>query len=93
MAEVIRVPGVELNSGQTSFPSGHTIGAFALYSVLAMIFAETRPRLGVFFALLGAAVALSRIFLVQHFLVDVLGGALLGLLVGELVGWLSRRPV
>ncbi len=90
--EVTRVIGVELNSGQTSFPSGHTIGAFALYSVMAMIFAESRPRFGALFALLGAAVALSRIFLVQHFLPDVLFGALLGLLVGEGVGWLSRAP-
>lgn len=90
--EVTRVTGVELNSGKTSFPSGHTLGAFALYSVLAMICAEKRPRFGAFFALLGALVALSRIFLVQHFLADVLFGALLGLLVGEGVAWLSRAP-
>lgn len=90
--EVTRVTGVELNSGKTSFPSGHTIGAFALYSVLAMIFAERRPQFGALFALLGAFVALSRIFLVQHFLADVLFGALIGLLVGEGVGWLSRAP-
>ncbi len=90
--EVTRVTGVILNSGQTSFPSGHTLGAFALYSVLAMIFAEFKPRLGVLFALLGACVAISRIFLVQHFLEDVLSGGLLGLLVGEFVGWISRNP-
>ena len=92
IGEVTRVMGVELNSGQTSFPSGHTIGAFALYTVLAMIFAERRPRFGILFALLGASVGISRIFLVQHFLADVLFGALLGILVGEVVGWLSRAP-
>lgn len=90
--EVKRVTGVKLNSGKTSFPSGHTLGAFALYSVLAMIFAERRPRFGVLFAFVGALVALSRIFLVQHFLADVWFGALLGLMVGEGVGWLSRSP-
>jgi len=93
MQEVVRVAGVELNSGQTSFPSGHTLGAFALYSVLAMICLEFRPRLGLLFALLGAGVALSRIFLVQHFLADVLGGTVVGLLVGEFVGWINRRSV
>ena len=93
MQEVTRVAGVELNSGKTSFPSGHTIGAFALYSVLAMIFAEKKPRYGAIFALLGAFTALSRIFLVQHFLADVLFGAILGILVGEIVAWLSRAPV
>ena len=92
MQEVTRVAGVELNSGKTSFPSGHTIGAFALYSVLAMIFAEKKPRYGAIFALLGAFTALSRIFLVQHFLADVLFGAILGILVGEIVAWLSRAP-
>ncbi len=90
--EVTRIPGVVLNSGQTSFPSGHTIGAFALYTVLAMIFAERRPRFGILFALLGASVGISRIFLFQHFLADVMFGALLGILVGEVVGWLSRAP-
>ncbi len=91
--EVVLVAGVELNSGQTSFPSGHTMGAFALYSVLAMIVGDFKPRLGLLFALLGAAVALSRVFLVQHFLADVLSGTVIGLLVGEVVAWLSRGPV
>ncbi len=91
--DLVRVAGVELNSGQTSFPSGHTIGAFALYSVLAMIAGETRPRFGLLFALLGASVALSRIFLVQHFLADVLSGTVIGLLIGEFVAWLGRSPV
>ncbi len=90
MQAVVRVPDVELNSGKTSFPSGHTLGAFALYSVLAMIFAERRPRFGILFALFGIFVAISRIFLVQHFLHDVLFGALLGLLLGEGIRWLSR---
>ncbi len=90
MQEVVRVPGVELNSGQTSFPSGHTSGAFVLCSVLAMAFAEKRPRFGTFFALVGVVVAISRVFLVQHFLPDVLSGVLLGWLVGEGVAWLSR---
>lgn len=92
LQEVVRIADVELNSGQTSFPSGHTSGAFALVSVMAMIFAQTKPQSGVIFALIGALVALSRVFLVQHFLADVLSGALLGLLVGELVAWLSRSP-
>ena len=90
--ELVRVTGVELNSGQTSFPSGHTIGAFALYSVMAMICGQIRPRFGLLFALMGVVTALSRIFLVQHFLADVLGGTLIGLLVGELIAWFSRSP-
>ncbi len=86
---VITIPGVELNIGQTSFPSGHTTGAFALFSTLTLIAGKKRPRLGLPFALLAILTGLSRVFLVQHFLVDVLAGGLLGLAIGWLV-WQIR---
>lgn len=82
---LVNVPGVDLNVGQTSFPSGHTMSAFALYGVLTLIAGEKHRRLGLFFALLAIAVGVSRVFLVQHFLADVLAGAALGILVGWLV--------
>ena len=82
---LVNVPGVDLNVGQTSIPSGHTMSAFALYGVLTLIAGEKYRRLGLFFALLAIAVGVSRVFLVQHFLADVLAGAALGILVGWLV--------
>jgi len=91
--ELIVVPGVELASGFTSFPSGHTMAAFTLYSLLAGICTAQRPGLGLLFALIAILVGVSRIFLAQHFLADVLGGAVFGLLLGGLVWRLERWAV
>lgn len=65
---------------QFSFPSGHTITAFAVSVPLASHYPEASPVL--FFC--SFSIALSRILLGMHFLSDVAAGALLG---GGL-GWL-----
>lgn len=88
---VARVPDVDLNVGQTSFPSGHTMSAFGLFSLLALIAGQQSRKRVLFLAVLAISVGISRIFLVQHFLVDVLGGALLGMVVSGFVWWLGRR--
>ena len=90
--EVVVVPEVELNSGRTSFPSGHTMSAFALYSMLTLIMGRRYERWGLFFALLAILVAISRIFLVQHFLADILAGAVAGLVCAQFLWWLNGRP-
>lgn len=91
MEEVVTVPGVELNLGQTSFPSGHTMSAFGLCGLLALM-NESRQRLWLLFlALMAIFVGISRIFLVQHFMVDVLGGALLGTAVSLLTWSMNGR--
>jgi len=59
---------------QFSFPSGHTITAFAVTVSLGMYYPMMLP--GLFFC--GASVALSRILLGMHFLSDVIAGAVLG---------------
>ncbi|MBK9335537.1 MAG: phosphatase PAP2 family protein [Lewinellaceae bacterium] len=71
---VVFVPDVRLHGGQTSFPSGHTMAAFGLFGVIALLGGRRWPLLGLACASTAMLVALSRIFLVQHFLVDVLGG-------------------
>lgn len=62
----------------TSFPSGHTIGAFALGGVL--IFASRNFPLRVIALLLACAVGASRILAFRHWTSDVVASALLGLL-------------
>lgn len=89
--QLILVPDTRLNRGQTSFPSGHTMSAFALYSLLSLMVGRERKQWGLLFALLAILVGISRIFLVQHFLVDVMAGAILGLLLGGLVWWSAHR--
>jgi membrane-associated phospholipid phosphatase len=88
-AEVITVPEVRLNTGQTSFPSGHTMSAFGLFSLLALMAGPKQKKAAFLLALLAIFVGISRIFLVQHFLVDVLAGALLGMAVSGFVWWLN----
>lgn len=88
---VITVPGVDLNGGQTSFPSGHTMAAFCMYALLAGMSGRAVPWLGLAFAWTAILVGISRIFLVQHFLTDVLGGAMTGLLIAWIVWALDRR--
>ena len=84
------VPGVKLNTGQTSFPSGHTTSAFNLFSLLAVFLPIKRQKWGLVLACMAIATGFSRIFLVQHFLGDVLAGAALGLLLAWLVLRLNR---
>jgi undecaprenyl-diphosphatase len=63
---------------QFSFPSGHTITAFAVMVSLGEYYHAMLP--GLFFCAL--SVALSRILLGMHFLSDVIAGAILGGMLG-----------
>jgi undecaprenyl-diphosphatase len=63
---------------QFSFPSGHTITAFAF----AVPFALFYPSLaaGLFFC--AFSIAISRVLLGMHFLSDVIAGAVIGTILG-----------
>lgn len=63
---------------QFSFPSGHTITAFAVAVSLGAFYPGLEP--GLYFC--AASVACSRILLGMHFLSDVLAGAGIGALLG-----------
>ena len=63
---------------QFSFPSGHTMTAFAVAVPVVALFPHL--MLAVYFA--AVSIALSRIALGMHFLSDVLAGALIGSAVG-----------
>ena len=66
-----------------SFPSGHTSEAFALFSALAFIFHKNKTAGIVFFSLATLA-GISRMYLVQHFMMDIYAGAFLGTIVSIL---------
>ena len=68
-----------------SFPSGHTATAFSLFCLLSQI---VKPRwMGLMFVMMALIGGISRIYLVQHFFIDVYFGAILGVTVTSLV-WL-----
>lgn len=66
------------HSRATSFPSGHTVGAFALAGVL--IFQSRSTPLRVAAALLAVCVAVSRVLAFRHWPSDVTASAAIGLL-------------
>jgi undecaprenyl-diphosphatase len=71
-----------------SFPSGHTAAAFALATGAGRVLPWTGPPLGA----LGALVGYSRIHTGVHYPVDVIAGALCGVILAELTGaWLDQR--
>jgi undecaprenyl-diphosphatase len=67
----------------SSFPSGHTVGAFALAGVL--IFNSESKTLRVIAALLAFSVALSRVLAFRHWTSDVMASAAIGLTVAAII--------
>jgi membrane-associated phospholipid phosphatase len=69
----------------SSFPSGHVAAAITLYGALAVIAVHTSARLwvrtlAIFVALVApVCVAFARLYRGMHFMTDVMGGVLLGL--------------
>ena len=92
------VPGVDVH-GVMSFPSGHTTTAFA---VAFFVFLITDKKVIGYISLFAALmVAYSRMYLLQHFYMDVFFGAYLGSLIAygsyilqeriKLPGWAEYR--
>ena len=71
-----------------SFPSGHSATSFAA----ALVLAHAVPRRAWLFYVLAAAIGFSRVYVGVHYPIDVLGGALLGLLVATALLRLARAP-
>jgi membrane-associated phospholipid phosphatase len=69
--------GVELHHYNT-FPSGHSITVFSIFSFLALI---TRPGWGYLWALMAVLGIYSRVVVGLHFVTDITAGAI--------IGWLS----
>lgn len=78
-----------------SFPSGHTFGAFGFFLLLSLYLPSGRKPWSLFFFLLALACGYSRIYLGQHFFLDVYAGSIAGTILAFLVyltGQLIARP-
>lgn len=65
----------------SSFPSGHTAAALALYGALALlVYLHTRNKLSWLLFLMPVAVGMARLYRGMHHPSDVVGGLLLGAL-------------
>ncbi|MER3463261.1 MAG: PA-phosphatase, partial [Chitinophagaceae bacterium] len=88
-----KITGVEIST-YNSFPSGHTSTAFTLALLLAYF---TSKKLWAFILpLIALSVGYSRIYLAQHFVTDICGGIVVGLVSSFLSlliynSWLKKR--
>ena len=77
------------SGGDSSFPSGHTLEAFAMAAAMSLLFSRKKTVIPVYvWAIL---VAYSRMALGVHYPSDVLAGMLIGTLIGWVVPWGFRR--
>jgi membrane-associated phospholipid phosphatase len=75
--ELHLIDGLEIHEFY-SFPSGHSSGAFAVFILLCLISKNKIWSLCYF--TLALMVALSRVYLMQHFFIDTFFGAIIGTL-------------
>jgi len=86
------IDGIYILKGATSFPSGHTMSAFAVYGLIFLLLPVAYKKWGALpLLLLAVLVANSRVYLVHHFLMDVYLGSILGLLVAWFVYYFQRK--
>ncbi len=79
--DVIQATVIGKKPGSWSFPSGHSAGAFAGASLISRYYPRQRPYL----YLIAALVAVSRIYLGDHYPGDVLSGSLSGMVLANAV--------
>jgi len=91
------VPNVELYHWN-SFPSGHTATSFCLFSLLALIASKKYLKFILF--LVAFLVAYSRMYLSEHFLIDVYFASIIGVLTTLFLynaimkwQWLNKLPI
>jgi membrane-associated phospholipid phosphatase len=82
------VPGIDLHH-TLAFPSGHTTTAFAVLILAGFIINRKYAVYGLMF--LACLAGISRVYLSQHFLLDVLGGSLLGVFSALFFYWYFRK--
>lgn len=71
----------------SSFPSGHTIAVFCVLPFLSKAF----PKPKIIFWVIAILIGFSRIYLGVHYLSDVIAGAFIGYLFGELCLFVQEK--
>lgn len=78
-----------MHTGHQSFPSGHSMAAWALFAYIALV--AGRSWVSALCLVAAVSVSLSRVYLMVHFLQDVVAGAAVGLLMAACAYYLHQR--
>jgi membrane-associated phospholipid phosphatase len=84
VSDIKFVEGVDVLRGSTSFPSGHSAGAFCVWTLLAFRFAGRRFA-QILCLLTAFLVGVSRVYLVEHFPDDTLFGSVIGVTIALVI--------
>ncbi len=88
---ITTIEGVH-NAYVYSFPSGHTTTAFAMFTLVVLLYGGNKT-IAITCFILAVLTALSRIYLAQHFIEDILAGTFLGICSSLfLYFWLEVKP-
>lgn len=75
------VKGVKM-AFSNSFPSGHTTTAFAIFTILCLYYSKCKSQY--VWVSLAIIAGLSRVYLSQHFWIDIFVGSFIGIVIGFL---------
>ena len=78
-----------LLTGHSSFPSGHSMAAWALFTLAAALIRKV--WVSILCLILAASVSISRVYLMAHFLRDVIAGAVIGFSLGYIFYFLFKK--
>ncbi|WP_405605973.1 phosphatase PAP2 family protein [Polaribacter sp. Asnod1-A03] len=83
------IDGVKM-AMMNSFPSGHTTTAFAIFTILCLYFSKCKSQY--LWISLAIIAGFSRVYLSQHFLVDIFVGSFIGVLIGIIGMAIFSKP-
>ncbi len=74
-----------------SFPSTHATDHFAMAAFLILLFYKKWPWIALWATLWAGIICFAQVYVGVHYPIDVLGGALYGILIGSLFAFLFKK--